>query len=205
MELIAWTGIALVLGLGLGFGLHYLLGLGQRTRDKVQLTDAAAHRRVLEEDFDRLRAEFSALFIRNNALEAELNRCRSENAEKTIEREQLKKQLQGEAASHEQLEVRLRELERELADLHTQSQRLQSDLARAGSDHGKLRADYQRACQLLEQASARVDTTRDIKVQINDGDSELVVQLANARTQIAELLAHRQALYSELERLRGNN
>lgn len=205
MEITALSWLILVLGIGLGFGLHYFLGHGKRTHDAAQLSEATAHRRVLEDDFDRLRAEHSAMFARNNAVEAELNRCRSENAGKTIQLEQLKKELDSELHGKDHLQMRLRELERELADLITQSQRLQDDLARAGQDHGKLRADYQRACQLLEQASARVESSYELHSSENAGVNELAIQLASARTQIAELLAHRQALQSELERIRLND
>ena len=203
MEITLLTWVFLIAGLGIGFGARHYLGHGQSERDQKALAEANSHRRVLEDDFDRLRAEHSAMYARINAHEAELNRCRSENAEKTIEREQLRKELSSELNGKEQLQLRLRELERELADLHTQSQRLQDDLGRAGKDHGKLRADYERACQLLEQASARVESSHEVHTAENAMESELAVQLANARTQVAELLAHRHALQSELERIRS--
>jgi cell division protein FtsL len=71
----------------LGYLLRYVQSKAIQTKILAELQVEKRHRRTLEEDFDRLRAEHSAMGSRISVLEAELTGARAELADRTQERD----------------------------------------------------------------------------------------------------------------------
>lgn len=158
----------------LGYILRWAIGRMQIETQKRELDVEHRHRRALESDFDRVRAEHSAMGSRISTLEGDLNRERAQLAEGHQKIEQSTGQIAA--------------LKTELGAYPSQLENVRNELATALASTAKAPEQSAELNKLRAQAS-RFD---DLK-----GD------LIGARTELSAALAGREAMQAEIDRLRS--
>lgn len=157
----------------LGYLLRYVISRMQIETQKRELDVERRHRRALETDFDRVRAEHTAMGSRISTLEGDVNRGRTELAE-----------------SHQKIAFsagELSALKSETAAYPTQLECLRAELAALSANPGKSTSDAE--LSTLRTQASRYD--------------ELSGDLIGARTELSAALASKDAMQAELDRLRS--
>jgi predicted flap endonuclease-1-like 5' DNA nuclease/cell division protein FtsL len=150
--------LEILLLLAAAFILGWLLRhwLDRSARIQLKLEAEQKHRRQLEDDFDRLRAEHSAMGSRISVLEGDLTASRSEAADKSLASTDAKKDASDLQARFDALRVQFDSHERSNSDLGTQNQRLGEQLQACGEAQAGLRAEVARLQALLDARDAEV-------------------------------------------------
>ncbi len=188
----------------LGYLLRYAISRMQIETQNRELEVERRHRRTLEADFDRVRAEHTAMGSRISTLEGDVNRGRTELAE-----------------SHQKIEFsagELSALKTEAAAFPTQLERLRAELAAANANVGKVAELNAQILELTSQLEACAAKTRALEASAGKigSDAELSTlraqasrfddlsgDLIGARTELSAALASKDAMQAELDRLRS--
>jgi len=191
----------------LGYILCFAISRRQTETQNHELDVERRHRRVLESDFDRVRAEHGAMGSRISMLEGDLNR----------ERAQLADSHQKLEHSAGQISAFNAERTTELASLESQLERSRAELSAANAEAAKsalmhteikeLRAALQECAAKTRNlgagagksagASAELNTLRAQASRFEDLSGDLI----GVRTELSAARAGRDAMQAEIDRL----
>jgi predicted flap endonuclease-1-like 5' DNA nuclease/cell division protein FtsL len=131
--------------------------MDKSARIALKLEAEQKHRRQLENDFDRLRAEHSAMGSRISLLEGDLMAAKSDAAAKSMANSEAQTSASDLQARFDALRAQFDGYQREHSSLSAQNQSLSDQLKACGETQASLRSDIARLEALLdthEKASA---------------------------------------------------
>lgn len=192
----------------LGYLLRFAISRMQVETLDSDLESERRHRRVLEADFDRVRAEHSAMGSRISTLEGDLNRERVQLAE-----------------SHQKLahsSGQITSLNAELASLEGQLERTRTELGAENGETAKiakivlLNSEITQLRAALQECSEKTRSFSENGIKNTESDMPLGAQraqasrlenlsndLIGARTELSAARAGRDAMQVEIDRLHG--
>jgi predicted flap endonuclease-1-like 5' DNA nuclease/cell division protein FtsL len=143
--------LEILLLLAAAFVLGWLLRhwMDKSARIALRLEAEQKHRRQLENDFDRLRAEHSAMGSRISSLEGDLMAAKSEAATKSLASSEAHASATDLQSRFDALRSQFDGYQREHSSLNAQNQSLSEQLKTCGETQASLRADIARLEALL--------------------------------------------------------